>query len=79
MEAALGFFALPQEEKQVFASTDVRKPVRYGVCPTDDDKVIKRRDFLKQYAHPLQDWIRYWPHSHQYRYASKLIHKAIHL
>lgn len=58
MEAAFDFFALSKEEKQKFASTDVHKPVRYGVCPTDD-RVVKPCDFLKQ--HPLQDWISHIP------------------
>lgn len=68
MEAAAGFFALSEEEKREFASEDVHLPVRYGVC-TKDEGLVKPRDFLKQYAHPLDRWIKYWPHSpSDYRY-----------
>ncbi|ONK73521.1 uncharacterized protein A4U43_C04F32500 [Asparagus officinalis] len=62
LEAAAGFFALSEEEKKEYASEDVHQPVRYGVC-TKDDRIIKPRDFLKQYANPLDEWIKFWPHS----------------
>ncbi|KAI3458366.1 hypothetical protein Pfo_015029 [Paulownia fortunei] len=62
LSAASGFFNLPIQDKAQFRSNDVYKPVRYGTSLKDGvDKVQFWRIFLKQYAHPLQDWIGLWP------------------
>ena len=57
LDAAANFFAL---EKKEYASEDGHQPVRYGVCP-EDERIIKPRDFLKQYAHPLDEGTKSWP------------------
>ena len=62
LDAAADFFALSEEEKKEYASEDIYRPVRYGAC-RKDEQTIKPRDFLKQYAHPLDEWIKCWPHS----------------
>ncbi|OEL25420.1 Protein DOWNY MILDEW RESISTANCE 6 [Dichanthelium oligosanthes] len=59
VEAASGFFELPSETKEEFASEDLRQPVRYDT--SSKDSISVSRAFLKHYAHPLDDWIQYWP------------------
>ncbi|KAL5551385.1 hypothetical protein UlMin_001561 [Ulmus minor] len=66
IEDALGsaskFFELPMEEKNMFSADDVHKPVRFSAIRSLDDNGDKlSRDFLKLYAHPIQDWIGSWP------------------
>ncbi|XP_015902011.3 2-oxoglutarate-dependent dioxygenase 21, chloroplastic [Ziziphus jujuba] len=51
------FFALPSEENKQFLSDDVHKPVRF----VNDSQ--NSRDFLKLYAHPIEDWIDSWPNN----------------
>ncbi|KAK1686390.1 hypothetical protein QYE76_047238 [Lolium multiflorum] len=58
-EAALDFFKLPSEIKEEFASDDLREPVRYDT--SSKDGISMSRAFLKHYAHPLSDWMQYWP------------------
>jgi isopenicillin N synthase-like dioxygenase len=58
-EAALDFFKLPSEIKEEFASDDLRQPVRYDT--SSKDGISMSRAFLKHYAHPLSDWMQYWP------------------
>lgn len=53
LSAATKFFELPMEEKMEFASDDITRPVRYGSS--------LQRSFLKQYSHPLEEWIHMWP------------------
>ncbi|GAB4859087.1 hypothetical protein Ancab_010553 [Ancistrocladus abbreviatus] len=58
------FFELPAGEKLKFMSDDVHEPVRYASSIKDGiDKVQYWRVFLKQYAHPLDHWIQFWPAS----------------
>jgi isopenicillin N synthase-like dioxygenase len=59
VEAASDFFKLPSEAKEEFASEDLRQPVRYDT--SSKDSISMSRAFLKHYAHPLSDWIQYWP------------------
>ncbi|XP_020159574.1 flavanone 3-dioxygenase 3 isoform X1 [Aegilops tauschii subsp. strangulata] len=59
VEAASEFFKLPSETKQEFASDDIRRPVRYGTSSKDGTR--PSRTFLKHYAHPLSEWMKYWP------------------
>lgn len=59
VEAASDFFKLPSETKQEFASDDIRQPVRYGTSSKDGTHMS--RAFLKHYAHPLSEWMKYWP------------------
>ncbi|KAF7011417.1 hypothetical protein CFC21_025730 [Triticum aestivum] len=59
VEAASEFFKLPSETKQEFASDDIRRPVRYGTSSKDGTRPA--RTFLKHYAHPLSEWLQYWP------------------
>ncbi|KAL6651585.1 hypothetical protein ACP70R_010510 [Stipagrostis hirtigluma subsp. patula] len=59
VEAASDFFKLPSERKEEFASDDLRQPVRYDT--SSKDSISMSRAFLKHYAHPLSDWIQYWP------------------
>ncbi|KAK6131829.1 hypothetical protein DH2020_034425 [Rehmannia glutinosa] len=62
LSTASDFFNLPAQDKAKFMSNDVHNPVRYGTSLKDGvDKVQFWRIFLKQYAHPLQDWIVLWP------------------
>ncbi|KAL3647535.1 hypothetical protein CASFOL_008503 [Castilleja foliolosa] len=62
MKTASDFFNLPTQHKAKFMSTDLHNPVRYSTSLKNDvDKVKFWRIFLKQYAHPLQDWIGLWP------------------
>ncbi|KAJ0970689.1 hypothetical protein J5N97_018648 [Dioscorea zingiberensis] len=61
LEAALDFFESSADEKEALESNDVRKPVRYGTSFKDGNS--ESRCFLKQYAHPLQEWIPFWPTS----------------
>lgn len=59
VEAASDFFKLPSEVKEEFASDDLRQPVRYDT--SSKDGISMSRAFLKHYAHPLSDWVQYWP------------------
>uniref|UniRef100_A0ACD5WMX0 Uncharacterized protein n=1 Tax=Avena sativa TaxID=4498 RepID=A0ACD5WMX0_AVESA len=59
LEAAWEFFDMPSEHKEVFASDDIRGPIRYDTSARDG--ISKSRSFLKHYANPLQDWINFWP------------------
>lgn len=69
LEAASGFFEMPKEAKEEFASDDITKPVRYHQTNSRDG-IGEERGFLKHYAHPLGEWIRLWPLEPQgYRYA----------
>ena len=62
LSTAFGFFDLPNQEKTKFMSNDVYKPVRYASSLRDGiDKIQFWRDFLKHYAHPLNDWVGQWP------------------
>ncbi|KAL8232129.1 hypothetical protein R6Q57_001907 [Mikania cordata] len=66
LDEALGtafrFFDLPMKGKSRYMSNDVYKPVRYGTSLKDgEDKVQFWRVFLKQYAHPLNEWVQQWP------------------
>lgn len=64
LAAAYGFFNLPAEEKLKFMSSDVHKPVRYGTSIKDGvERIQFWRMFLKTYAHPLKDWLQFWPHN----------------
>ncbi|KAB2596474.1 2'-deoxymugineic-acid 2'-dioxygenase [Pyrus ussuriensis x Pyrus communis] len=64
LSSATEFFKLPVSEKAKFMSNDVHSPVRYGTSLKDGlDKVQFWRVFLKHYAHPLADWIKYWPNN----------------
>jgi isopenicillin N synthase-like dioxygenase len=66
LEAASEFFELSTEHKEVFASTDIRRPVRYDT--TSRDGISRARSFLKHYANPLESWVRFWPtHPPTYR------------
>ncbi|KAJ6804547.1 protein DOWNY MILDEW RESISTANCE 6-like [Iris pallida] len=60
LEVASDFFKLSKEEKAEYASEDIHLPVRYGAS-------MKPRDFIKQYAHPLGEWSKFWPSSPDYR------------
>ncbi|KAF3448263.1 hypothetical protein FNV43_RR08976 [Rhamnella rubrinervis] len=66
------FFDLPNddEEKKKLTSNDIAKPVRFegiGSSSSDNNNDSKDNDskvskeFIKLYAHPLQDWIHLWP------------------
>uniref|UniRef100_A0A0D9WAW3 Fe2OG dioxygenase domain-containing protein n=1 Tax=Leersia perrieri TaxID=77586 RepID=A0A0D9WAW3_9ORYZ len=59
VEAASEFFKLPSEIKEEYASDDIRQPVRYDT--SSKDGISMSRAFLKHYAHPLCDWLQYWP------------------
>ncbi|XP_008375814.3 LOW QUALITY PROTEIN: flavanone 3-dioxygenase 3 [Malus domestica] len=62
--SASEFFNLPGSEKAKFMSNDVHNPVRYGTSLKDGlDTIQFWRAFLKHYAHPLADWIKYWPNN----------------
>ncbi|KAG9454476.1 hypothetical protein H6P81_007380 [Aristolochia fimbriata] len=63
LSSAAAFFALPAEEKSVYASKDLRKSVRYDyeADGPSDELITTRRMLLKHYAHPLQHWINLWP------------------
>lgn len=58
LEAASEFFEMPSESKAKFSSPDISKPVRYDCS---NDGINKSRSFLKHYAHPLDEWIQFWP------------------
>ncbi|PON64607.1 LOW QUALITY PROTEIN: Non-heme dioxygenase N-terminal domain containing protein, partial [Parasponia andersonii] len=70
IEEALGssekFFGLPTEDKNVFSSEDVHKPVRFMSFRNNDDVDGDggeiSREFIKIYAHSIQRWIDSWPH-----------------
>ncbi|GFQ01046.1 hyoscyamine 6-dioxygenase [Phtheirospermum japonicum] len=62
LSTASDFFKLPAQDKAKFMSSDLYNPVRYCTSLKDGvDKVQFWRIFLKQYAHPLQNWIGLWP------------------
>ncbi|KAJ1273369.1 hypothetical protein BS78_06G274600 [Paspalum vaginatum] len=66
LEAASEFFELAPEHKELFASTDIGRPIRYDTSSRDG--ISKARSFLKHYANPLEDWVQYWPmHPPSYR------------
>jgi isopenicillin N synthase-like dioxygenase len=70
LEAALEFFDMSTEHKEVFASDDIRGPIRYDTSARDG--ISKSRSFLKHYANPLEDWIKFWPmQPATYRYLQK--------
>uniref|UniRef100_A0A0D9ZS48 Fe2OG dioxygenase domain-containing protein n=1 Tax=Oryza glumipatula TaxID=40148 RepID=A0A0D9ZS48_9ORYZ len=59
LEAASEFFQLSTERKEEFASDDIRQPIRYDTSSRDG--ISMSRSFLKHYANPLDDWIKFWP------------------
>lgn len=60
------FFEIPVAEKEELISDDVFKVVRFNHALVGDYS----RDFLKLCAHPLEEFISYWPSfPHEYRYA----------
>ncbi|CAM0902311.1 unnamed protein product [Alopecurus aequalis] len=59
LEAASEFFDMSAERKEVFASDDIRSPIRYDTSAQDG--ISKSRAFLKHYANPLEEWINFWP------------------
>uniref|UniRef100_A0A453DC61 Fe2OG dioxygenase domain-containing protein n=2 Tax=Aegilops tauschii subsp. strangulata TaxID=200361 RepID=A0A453DC61_AEGTS len=59
VDAASDFFKLPSETKEEFASDDLRRPVRYDT--SSKDGISMSRAYLKHYAHPLSEWVQYWP------------------
>ncbi|KAJ8511340.1 hypothetical protein OPV22_001774 [Ensete ventricosum] len=69
LEAASDFFNLSSEEKAEFESKDLRKPVRYEAVYKND--CHKARELLKHYAHPLGEWIHFWPMTPQ-RYRERM-------
>ncbi|KAM1797852.1 hypothetical protein ACFX12_031987 [Malus domestica] len=56
------FFESAMEEKKIFLSDDVKKPVRFGTSRSNGDAGKVSRDFIKLYANPIEDWIGLWPH-----------------
>jgi isopenicillin N synthase-like dioxygenase len=74
LEAASEFFELSTEHKEVFASTDIRRPVRYDT--TSRDGISRARSFLKHYANPLEDWVPFWP-THPPTYRKKMGEYAV--
>ncbi|KAL6634849.1 hypothetical protein ACP70R_027520 [Stipagrostis hirtigluma subsp. patula] len=62
LDAAAAFFDLPMGDRSGLASDDVTMPVRYStVSEVDNGEVRIRRQVLKQYSYPLEDWIGKWP------------------
>ncbi|XP_021598794.1 flavanone 3-dioxygenase 3 [Manihot esculenta] len=62
LDAVMGFFDLPLEEKMLLMSANVHAPVRYGTSLNHSrDKVHFWRDFIKHYSHPISEWIHLWP------------------
>ncbi|TVU16475.1 hypothetical protein EJB05_40043, partial [Eragrostis curvula] len=59
LEAASEFFESSTELKEEFASDDIQQPIRYDTSSRDG--ISLARSFLKHYANPVEDWIRYWP------------------
>nr|XP_028957604.1 flavanone 3-dioxygenase 3-like [Malus domestica] len=51
------FFESAMEEKKIFLSDDVKKPVRFGTSRSNGDAGKVSRDFIKLYANPIEDWI----------------------
>lgn len=70
LDAVMGFFDLPLEEKMLLMSGNVHAPVRYGTSLNHSrDKVHFWRDFIKHYSHPISEWIHLWPaNPPSYRY-----------
>jgi hypothetical protein len=62
VEAASAFFKLPSEIKEKYASDDLQDPVRYDT--RSKDGISMSWAYLKHYAHPLSDWMEYWPEKH---------------
>lgn len=83
VEAASDFFKLPSEVKEEFASDDLRQPVRYDT--SSKDGISMSRAFLKHYAHPLSDWVQYWPEDpaiyreHMGKFAVEIMRVALQL
>ena len=64
IEVSKKFFELPYEERSKYMTSDMSAPVRYGTSFNQNkDNVFCWRDFLKLYAHPLPDYLPYWPSS----------------
>lgn len=64
IEVCKKFFELPYEERSKYMTSDMSAPVRYGTSFNQNkDNVFCWRDFLKLYAHPLPDYLPYWPSS----------------
>ncbi|XP_019100770.1 PREDICTED: protein DMR6-LIKE OXYGENASE 1-like [Camelina sativa] len=64
IEVCKRFFELPYEERSKYMSSGMSAPVRYGTSFNQiKDNVFCWRDFLKLYAHPLPDYLPYWPSS----------------
>ncbi|KAJ4777171.1 2-oxoglutarate (2OG) and Fe(II)-dependent oxygenase superfamily protein [Rhynchospora pubera] len=58
LSAANDFFKSPAQSKAEFMSPDITKPVRYDCS---NEGINKSRSYLKHYAHPLEEWIKFWP------------------
>ncbi|KAJ3690560.1 hypothetical protein LUZ61_019724 [Rhynchospora tenuis] len=58
LEAASEFFESSPKSKAKFISSDITRPVRYDCS---NDGLSKSRSLLKHYAHPLDEWIHFWP------------------
>lgn len=65
-ENALGslskFFDLPMDQKTIFLSNDVKRPVRLETFRVDNVSRVSR-ELIKLYAYPIEDWIGSWPHN----------------
>ncbi|CAA0834526.1 KAR-UP oxidoreductase 1 [Striga hermonthica] len=62
LSVATDFFNLPTQDKAKLMSNNVYEPVRYCTSIKDGlDPIPYRRNILKHYANPLQDWIKLWP------------------
>lgn len=48
-----------QVRQRKSSSEDLRQPIRYDT--SSKDSINMSQAFLKHYAHPLSDWIQYWP------------------
>ncbi|KAH6819467.1 hypothetical protein C2S51_003070 [Perilla frutescens var. frutescens] len=53
------FFEMPKAEKEELISDDIYKVARFGHLNVGDYS----RDLLKLYAHPLEEFVSYWPTS----------------
>ncbi|KAG2326610.1 hypothetical protein Bca52824_009338 [Brassica carinata] len=64
IEVCKKFFELPYEERSKYMTADMSAPVRCGTSFNQSkDNVFCWRDFLKLSAHPLPDYLPYWPSS----------------
>ena len=71
LDSSNKFFDLPIQDKNVFSSEEVSKPVRFVTTGTNDDVNANdlKREFIKIYAHPIEHWIEFWPPKPEdYRY-----------